>query len=74
VSFGQDIIRELNGDLRSGLRDQATNMDGASWIGIPLDTMSTRELIGVIAMMKRNSDANDKRHRERLEFRRSLRR
>ena len=61
-------------DLREHLRDQAHEMDGASFVSIELDTMSTQELLGVIAIMKRNSDANEKTYRERLEFRRSLRR
>jgi len=61
-------------DLRKHLSDQAHEMDGASWISIPLDTMSTRELLGVIAHMRRNHESNEKSYRERLEFRRSLRR
>ena len=61
-------------DLRKHLSDQAHEMDGASWISIPLDMMSKRELIGVIAHMRRNDEQQRKCYRKQLEFRRSLRR
>ena len=57
-----------DGGLREDLATQASEMDGVLWCGIPLDTMSTRELIGVIACMKRSEERETKYHQERLDF------
>ena len=55
-------------ELRNHLSAQASEMDGASWIGVPLDAMSKRELLGVIAHMRRLEERNTKHYQERLEF------
>ena len=55
-------------DLRDHLAAQAVQMAGASWISIPLDTMSKQELLGVIATMRRNADEVTKHHHTRMKF------
>ena len=55
-------------ELRKHLSDQASEMDGASWISVPLSDMSQQELLGVIAHMRRIDERSTKCYRERLEF------
>jgi len=54
--------------LRDDLAAQAGELDGASWCGLLLSEMSKRDLIGVIACMRRSEERNTKYYQERLAF------
>jgi hypothetical protein len=54
--------------LRDDLAAQAGELDGTSWCGVLLSEMSKRELIGVVACMRRSDERNTRHYQERLAF------